>query len=443
MKFRKNATNVPNAQDPIQLFPILLINFIGTLGFSIVLPFLVFLVKDFGGNAIVFGIISATYPAFQLIGAPILGRWSDRYGRKKILLLSNAGTVVGWLFFVVALYLPKTDLYSVNSAFFGTFVITLPLLFVFIARMVDGITGGNISVANAYLADISTDENRSSNFGKMGMSSNIGFIIGPALAGVLGSTIYGTLLPVLAALFLSLTTLIVIAFTLKEFKPTSDVILVQEKGTIRKAFSQECKDCYKVDPKSVSFRDIFKIKQISFLLILYFFIFLGFNIFYAAFPVHAVIGLHWSITQMGIFYATLSGMMVLVEGPVLRKALKRFSEEKLVIIGSVILGANFILFVPSNAILAYCAAVLFALGNGLMWPSVLSLLSKRAGVIHQGAVQGIAGSLGSLASIIGLIVGGFLYHFLGPATFLISAVVIFVVFIMSFRLLKDRNSDLI
>ena len=110
---------------------------------------------------------------------------------------------------------------------------------------------------------------------------------------------------------------------------------------------------------------------------------------------------------MGIFYAVLSGMMVLVEGPVLRKALEKFSEEILVVIGSVILGANFILFVSTDTILVYCGAILFALGNGLMWPSVLSLLSKRAGATHQGAVQGTAGSLGSLASIIGLTVGGF------------------------------------
>lgn len=87
-------------QNQSQLFPLLLVNFIGTLGFSIVLPFLVFLVKDFGGNAIVFGMLSATYPAFQLIGAPILGRWSDVYGRKRILLLSNGGTLVGWIFFL-------------------------------------------------------------------------------------------------------------------------------------------------------------------------------------------------------------------------------------------------------------------------------------------------------------------------------------------------------
>jgi len=388
MNFRKNAAYMPNAQGKIQLFPILLINFIGTLGFSIVLPFLVFLVKDFGGNAIVFGILSATYPAFQLIGAPILGRWSDTYGRKKILLLSNAGTLVGWIFFLVALFLPKENILSVNSALLGTFVITLPLLMLFFARFIDGLTGGNISVANAYLADISSDKNRSNNFGKMAISSNLGFIVGPALAAILGSTSFGNILPVLAALILSLVTLIVIAVALKEFRPSSALVLVPEKGTIRKVFAQECKDCYQVeDPKrKLRFKDVLKLKQISFLLILYFFIFIGFNIFYATFPIQAVNGLKWSLTQLGIFYAVLSGMLVLVEGPVLRKALKKFSEEKLVVIGSLILGANFILYVSNQATLLYCAGVLFALGNGLMWPSVLSLLSKRAGVIHQGAV---------------------------------------------------------
>lgn len=432
---------VSSGQNQSQLFPLLLVNFIGTLGFSIVLPFLVFLVKDFGGNAIVFGILSATYPAFQLIGAPILGRWSDIYGRKRILLLSNGGTLVGWIFFLFASFLPVENLFSVSSTSFGTFVMTLPLLVLFIARSIDGITGGNISVANAYLADISSEENRSSNFGKMAISSNLGFIAGPALAGILGATVYKEILPVIAALLLSLTTLIVIGLVLKESKPPSAAIVVQEKGTIRKVFAQECKECYeKIDPKKLRFRDIFKLKNISFLLVLYFCIFLGFNIFYASFPIHAMVSLKWSVTQLGIFYAVLSGMMVLVEGPLLRKALKKFSEEILVIIGCIILGTNFILLISNDIILVYGAAVMFAVGNGLMWPSFLSILSKRAGTVHQGAVQGAAGSVGSLASIIGLTVGGLLYSLLGGITFLISAGVIFAVFIMSLRLLKNRNS---
>jgi MFS transporter, DHA1 family, tetracycline resistance protein len=432
-----NSSNSINKQIP--LYPLLLSNFIGTLGYSIVLPFLVFLVIDFGGNAIIYGILAAMYPAFQLVGAPILGRWSDIYGRKKVLLISHGGTVIGWIFFLFALFLPVENLIRVSSLFIGTFVISLPLVVLFLARSIDGITGGNISVANAYLADISSDENRSKNFGKMAISSNLGFIVGPALAGILGATIYQEILPVLAALVLSLITLIVIGFALKESKPQSMVITKQipENKSIGKVFAQECKECYQApNPKKLRLKDVFKVKNIPFLIALYFFIFLGFNIFYTSFPIHAVDGLKWSVLELGVFYAVLSGIMVLVQGPVLRKALKKFSEEKLVIIGSIILGANFILIVSNNEIFIYGAAVLFAVGNGLMWPSFLSILSKTAGNAYQGFIQGIASSFGSLASIVGLIIGGLLYSLIGGFSFLISAGIIFVVFIMSFKLLK-------
>ena len=423
------------------LFPILLVNFVGTLGFSIVLPFLVFLVMKFGGDAIVYGLLAATYPAFQLIGSPLLGRWSDIYGRKKVLLLSNVGTSVGWILFLFALFLPAEKSFTIDLSFLGTIIIIVPLVLLFLARAIDGITGGNISIANAYLADLSSDETRSKNFGKMAISSNLGFILGPALAGILGGTIYGEILPVTAALVLSLVTLFVIGFLLRESRPLSEEILVPEEGTIRKVFAQECRDCYSTEgTKKPRFRDIFRLEHISFLLLLYFFIFLGFNIYYAAFPTHAANDLKWSITQLGIFYAVLSGIMVLVQGPILRKALKKFSEEKLVVIGSLILGTNFILFVSNNIVSVGGAVVLFAVGNGLMWPSFMSILSRRAGSKLQGAVQGVAGSFGGLASIIGLTLGGFLYNSIGGATFLISAGIIYAIFVMSFRLMKMKET---
>lgn len=106
----KNQNNNNN----ISLIPILLVNFIGTLGFSVVLPFLVFLVTRFGGNAFLFGITASIYPFFQLIGAPLLGKWSDIYGRKKILLLSQIGTTISWLLFIFAIFLPIIPLYKIN-----------------------------------------------------------------------------------------------------------------------------------------------------------------------------------------------------------------------------------------------------------------------------------------------------------------------------------------
>ena len=240
-------------KERISLFPLLFINFVGILGFSIVLPFLVFLVTDFGGNALVYGLLSATYPAFQLIGAPILGRWSDFYGRKRVLLLSHAGTLVGWIIFLVALILPISNMFNVNSAIIGSLVITLPLAVLFLARAVDGLTGGNVSVADAYVADISSDENRSKNFGKMAISSNLGFIVGPALAGILGATIYGEIIPVLAALIVSSVVLVIIIFVLKESK-SSILMEVPEKNSIGKVFSFESKECYKTaNPKRLKF----------------------------------------------------------------------------------------------------------------------------------------------------------------------------------------------
>ena len=232
-------------KEKISLFPLLLINFIGTLGFSIVLPFLVFLVIDLGGNAIVYGILNATYPAFQLIGAPILGRSSDIYGRKKILLLSHGGTLAGWVIFLIALFLPVNNLLNINSTIIGTFAITLPLVALFLARAIDGLTGGNVSVADAYVADISSDENRSKNFGKMAISSNLGFIVGPALAGILGATVYGEALPVLAALILSLVVLVVIVFTLKETK-RSILMEIPEKKMSEESFHLNLKSATKL-----------------------------------------------------------------------------------------------------------------------------------------------------------------------------------------------------
>ena len=426
-------------QEKISLFPILLVTFIGTLGFSIVLPFLVVLVTKFGGNAVIYGLVGAAYSASQLIGAPILGRWSDKYGRKKILLFSQIGTLIAWVIFLVALFLPRTTLFVNDSALLGTFTLTVPLLLIVIARALDGVTGGNVSVANAYLADITKEKERSKNFGKMGVASNLGFIIGPALAGLLGATVFGATLPVVAALVISVVAVFVIASRLKESRPCV-IKKDPEDINIRKILGHDPKECYLI-PKSekVTLKQILRIKHIPYLLVVYFVMFLGFNVFYTAFPIHAIQGLGWSIVQMGMFFALMSFVLVLVQGPVLSRASKKYSDASLCIAGNAVLGTSFLFLLSSNVIFLYGAAVLFAVGNGLMWPSFLSILSKHAGEKHQGSVQGFASSSGSLASIIGLILGGFLYVLIGPKTFLISAGAIYIVFLLSFRFLSFQK----
>ncbi|HDR73213.1 MAG TPA: MFS transporter [Methanoculleus sp.] len=424
------------------LLPLYAITFIGTLGYGIILTFLVYLVTGYGGNALIYGVLGATYPAFQLVGAPILGRWSDSFGRRKILLLSQIGTMIAWLVFLVALFLPAIPLVSIDSPLLGVFTLTLPLVVIFLGRALDGATGGNVSVANAYLADVTPEALRNKRYGRMSIASNMGYILGPALAGVLGGTAYGTVLPVLAAFLISVAGTLIIVALLPESRPCT-IEEYRELTSVRKVLGQEHVECYLLDrTEEISFRGIFGLRFVPFMLMLYFLIFLAFNIYYTAFPAYAAVGLAWTPGELGIYLSAISAMMAFVQGPVLSALSDRYAEYALIIAGSLVLGLQFLLLVPGSLLLIYAATLFFAFGNGVMWPSVLSLLSKFAGTAFQGTVQGAAMSAASLASIVGLIAGGFLYTLLGPGSFLIAGAIVFAVFVLSFRLVgaqKERE----
>jgi DHA1 family tetracycline resistance protein-like MFS transporter len=438
MEPAKGAETKPSGR--VSLYPILAVNFVGTLGFSIVLPFLVYLVTKLGGNALVYGVMGATYSFFQLLGAPVLGRWSDRYGRRRILLLSQVGTLVSWGIFLVALWLPVRSLLEVHSVLLGAFTLTLPLMVLFFARALDGITGGNVSVANAYLADISDDTNRSANFGKMAVSANLGFILGPAIAGALGATAAGETLPVLAAFVISAVASLMIALWL----PDTDPCLLRtdpEKVNVRKVLGQDHKACFRLTgAPRLSFVEILALPSVGLLLALYFLVFLAFNLFYVSFPVYAATGIRWSITETGVFFSAMSFMLVLVQGPLLKRAVKIWSDRTLVLGGSLALAASFPFFSSANAATLYAGTALLALGNGVMWPSLLSILAKSADRNVQGAVQGLAGSVAAVASIIGLLAGGVLYGFLGPYVFVISATLTLLTFALAFAIPRTARN---
>jgi MFS family permease len=405
----------------ISIVPILAINFVGSLGFSIVLPFLVYLVIRLGGNALIYGVMGATYSFFQLIGAPVLGRWSDRFGRRRVLLLSHLGTLASWGIFLVALAVPARPLLGVDSPVLGAFTLTIPLAVLFLARALDGITGGNVSVANAYLADITPESERGANFGKLAVSSNLGFIVGPALAGVLGATVLGEMLPVLAALGISLFAAGLIALKLPE-PERCELARDPEQPNVSQVLGPDQKQCYELTAKrGTSLRHVLRVRGIRTILALHFLVFLAFNFFYVAFPVHAAGRVGWSLTQTGVFFALLSLMMAAVQGPLLSHLSQRTPDRVLLLVGSAILTASFAFFWSTDPVRLYAGAALLSLGNGLMWPSLLALLSKAAPPRMQGAVQGFAGSSSAVASIAGLIAGGALYGASGGAVFGIAA----------------------
>ncbi len=411
----------------VSIAPVLLVNFIGSLGFSIVIPFLVFLVQRWGGNALMYGLVACTYPALQLVGAPILGRWSDSAGRRRVLLISQLGTLCSWLVFAVAFMMPERILFESDAL-----TLTIPLVVVFLARALDGLTGGNVSVANAYLADISTDENRSRHFGWMAATANTGFIIGPALAGLLGSTKYGELLPVLLAAAISAIAALIIAFRLPESNPCA-ARDGRAGQTLRWTLGQEPRDCMEARTGH-QWIEIVSQPDVPMMLVLYGLIFLAFNLFYAAFPNHAADGLGWNVAQTGIFFTLLSAGMVIVQGPVLAWLTPRVRASTRVIAGGLVMGLCFATLVVRYDLAVFGAALLFAVGNGIMWPSYMALLARIGTPTVQGSIQGIAGSVGGLASIVGLVGGGLLYSAIGEQTFVVAGAIIVVAAIVARRL---------
>ena len=429
-----------NSSTKIPIFPVLMVNFIGMLGYSVILPFLVFLVEDFGGNGFVYGLLGSIYPAFQLIGAPILGKWSDEIGRRRVLLISQIGTFIAWALFIIAISLPIKTLFGIESELLGTFSLSLPLLLLFLARALDGITGGNVSVANAYLSDISNDDNRKANFGRMATSTSLGFIIGPALAGFLGATPYEELIPVIAAALISLTAIYVI----NRFLPESRPELIKpnlESLSVSKIFQIEHKECYKMENcPDTGLRAVLKMPYISTLFGVYFLTFLGFSFFYACFPLFVSQVMEWSSFELGLFFTLYSGIMVITQGPVLTYLSAKVPDASLVIIGSLLISLGFFALTVQTNFGVYLALVLMALGNGVMWPSFLSILSRSGTPKVQGTIQGYASSTGSLASIFGLVLGGLLFNTVGPAIFSVSGVILFLIFLYSFRLLQIERA---
>jgi MFS family permease len=418
---------------PKGLKPLLAMNFAGSLGYTIVMPFLVYLVMQWGGDAVVFSLVSAAYSAFQFIGSPVLGRWSDVWGRKRVLLLSQAGSLVSWVVALAGFYVPMITLMHVDSTLLGKFTLTVPLLLLFLARALDGLTGGNISVANAYVADISPPNQRKANFGKLSASSNAGEVLGPALAGFLVGTALGYELPVMVAAAVCFVATMMIWFRLPESKPDAAAI---RPTTVSAVTTATCRNhlTHAQAPSSAHLlvTEILRLPRIPLLLSASFLVTLAFSIFNIALPVYVAQELSWSPGKMGAFFAVMSIVMVIVEGPVLRRVSNVFSNAALIGTGGLILGLGFLMLDTHADTTVFTAAVLIAVGNGLMWPLLVALLSAKAGE-HQGAVQGLAGSTAAIASIIGLLIGGILYSSLQGWLFFLSAFLTFTVTLLALR----------
>lgn len=359
-----------------RIWIIFLIVFVNLLGFGIILPLLPYYIESLGAGVLVVGLLSATYSLFQLISAPILGELSDKIGRRPILIFSLLGTTV--------------------SFFLLGWAKTLPLLF--LSRIIDGASGGNISTAQAYVADITKKENRTQGMGILMAAFSLGFILGPALGGVLSR--YGYAVPAYVAGVVSLIATILTYFYLPEtvkIKPAAGLIKPKKKY-----FS--FKDFY----------DVFTHPQVGNVVIVSFLMMVAFSIMQGTFAWFSEHNLGLGAEQNGYLFAYLGFVGIVVQIFLLKKITKAMSDYRLIVISLVMMSVSFVLLAESYDLrLLLLALTGLAFANSILGPVLAGLVSKLTPDHEQGNIMGVSQSVGSIARLIGPILGVVLYERLG------------------------------
>jgi MFS transporter, DHA1 family, tetracycline resistance protein len=407
-----------------RLLIIFLIVFVDLLGFSLILPLLPYYAEQYGANAIVVGLLTASYAAAQFIGAPILGRLSDQHGRRPILLVSIAGTILGFVLLAVA--------EPVGAALGGTIVAvnTVVMTILFISRILDGLTGGNISVAQAYISDITTPENRNQALGMIGAAFGLGFIIGPAVGGFLST--FGYAVPAWAAAMLATVNLVCVYL----FLPESVTPERRAEMTRR--------------PRpSFSFGSLWEALQrprVGPLFHVRFFFGLAFSMFQTIFALYAAgAPLNLSV-QNTAFVLTYVGLLsVITQGYAIGKLAKRFTDRQLMFSSAIMMAVGFLLWalVP-NVITLLIVLIPLSFGGGVLNTVINSALSKSVYPEEIGGTLGISASIESLTRVISPAVGGLLLQVArpwGPAIFT-GVIMIYVAIFIWRRLFVNPDPPL-
>lgn len=401
--------------------------FLSSFGFSTVMPFMVFLVTQFGGNAFVLSALSALFWVAQLIGSTWLGALSDRIGRKRVLFRSQLGAMAAWVIFLCAPGAPRVEFARVAGVAMGTFAMTLPLALIALARITDGLFNGSVSVANAYMADLADEDERKVGYARLGAASSFGFVVGPVIAGLVARTDTGVIAVLVLALALSGIAALLVWFRLPAVppRPTTATEVVRAGGIrVHKPLGGGCPEAVRHPRWRI--REVLAVPRLRPMIAIYFLIYLAFSIYAAALPIHAVVDVGCTTTKLARLYVTLALALAVTEKFVLPKLARKLSSPVIAAGGCSLLIVAYLLFSPSSEAALIVGAVFYGVGSGLMWPSYLVLLSRSGPAEYQGSVQGVGSSIGSLASIIGTVSSGVLYVTIGVATFYVSAAAVAV-----------------
>ncbi len=399
------AQSTPTSQ-PIgssRLTAIFLIVFVDLLGFGLILPLLPYYAQEFGASSTLVGLLVASYAAAQLIGAPVLGRLSDRYGRRPILLLSIFGTVIGFVLLAVAVPLGT----AVSDLFLGGQARNAVILAIlFASRILDGLTGGNISVAQAYIVDVTDESNRAKGLGLIGAAFGLGFIIGPAVGGVLST--YGYATPAYLAAGLATLNLLAVYIWLPEsVTPARRAELTrQPQPAINFRSLQQALVRPRVGP-------LFHVR---------FMFGMAFSMFQSIFALYAA-GAPLNLTPRGTgFVLTYVGVLaVIVQGFLVGRLAQRYADKAMIVVCSVIMAVSLLAWglAPNLVILLIVMAPL-AFAGGILNTVINSALSKAVYPEEVGGTLGLSASLESLTRTLSPSIGGYLlgqFGVIGPAVF--------------------------
>jgi MFS transporter, DHA1 family, tetracycline resistance protein len=360
---------------------VLVVILLDTLGVGVILPVLPRLVESFVGGDVAegsrwFGAFVSAYAAMQFFFAPIMGALSDRFGRRVVILTSLLGAALDY---VLLAFAPS-------------------LSWLFVGRVVAGITGASFSAATAYIADITPPEKRAQSFGMVGAAFGVGFVLGPAVGGVLAAVHLRA--PFLLAAGLNVANLIYGLFVLPEslapeHRRKFDLTRANPLGALRRLGAS---------PLLLGFTGTLVCA------------YLAQQILQAVWALYTQARFDWLPLQIGISLAIVGIMTGVVQGGLVRIAVRRLGEEKSVLVGLLFNVLGFVAFgVATEGWMMYALLVPFSLG-GIAGPAIQSLLTRQVGPSEQGELQGSLASLQSVTAIVGPLVATGLFSRFAPAS---------------------------
>jgi MFS transporter, DHA1 family, tetracycline resistance protein len=381
--------------------------FLDLIGFGIVIPLFPFYVKSMGGSARTLGFLLGCFSFTQLVATPLLGRLSDRVGRRPVILLSLAGNAVSMLLFALA-----------------TKVSLLPLLFA--SRILAGATAGNLSACQAAIADVTEGKERARGMGRLGAGIGLGLVLGPALGGLLSR--YGMWAPPLGAAAMAVADLIAAFFWMPETHPT------QAPGAPSPAAGD-------TPARTTSLLVVLGQRHLVLVLVLYFFTFLYMTTMQVALALLAKERLGWGASEVGNVFALFGVVMLVVQGGLIGWIAGTFGQVRVVAGGALLSAAGLLTIALSYHFAPLLSGlVLLALGLGVTQPMLSSIASEYAGREQRGAVLGFAQSSGGLARTVGPVLSGFLFEGIGAgAPFEGGAIAAAIAFVLTLGLTAQRN----